>query len=70
VVLDILASEQDVPVLSAALSDPESLVHRHVAWALANTASPAAFEALRARSDVEHAPELGAVVKSALGRLL
>jgi epoxyqueuosine reductase len=68
VVLGTLASEGDVPVLVAALSDPEPLVRRHVAWALAEGSSPAALEALRARAQIERDEEVRAAVQCARDR--
>lgn len=53
VVVGNIGSEDDVPALTAALSDEEPLVRRHVAWALGRLASPAAVAALRDRLDME-----------------
>jgi epoxyqueuosine reductase len=48
VVLGNIGSEEDVPVLAAARSDPEALVRQHVAWALAKTAATGVAAASRA----------------------
>ena len=53
VVLGNIGSDEDVPTLAAALSDPEPLVRGHAAWALARTGSPGALEALRAAESKE-----------------
>jgi epoxyqueuosine reductase len=47
------ALAEDVATLVAALADPEPLVRRHAAWALARTGSPGAREALRAAESSE-----------------
>jgi epoxyqueuosine reductase len=41
-------SSEAVPVLSAALSDPEPLVRGHAAWALGEIGSAGAFAPLEA----------------------
>jgi epoxyqueuosine reductase QueG len=48
VVLGNVGSVDDVPVLAAALSDEESLVRAHAAWALGRVGSAAAAAFLRA----------------------
>jgi epoxyqueuosine reductase len=53
VVLGNVGSDDDAPALVAALSDPEPLVRRHAAWALARMGSPEALEALRAAESCE-----------------
>jgi epoxyqueuosine reductase len=58
-------ADDAVPVLVAALEDPEPLVRGHAAWALGQVASAAASEALAARLAVEDddwvREEIGAV---------
>jgi len=56
-----LAGEEEPPseavrVLAAALSDPESLVRGHAAWALGRISSAAARSALEWRASVEEDP--------------
>jgi epoxyqueuosine reductase len=53
VVLGNVGSDEDVASLVAALSDPEPLVRRHAAWALAGMRSPGTREALRAAESSE-----------------
>jgi epoxyqueuosine reductase len=49
VVLGNLRNPADVPVLVAALDDPEPLVRQHASWALGQIGTPAAHDAIRQR---------------------
>ena len=53
VVLGNVGTEEDVPLLSARLGDPEPLVREHAQWALGRIATAEALGALRARIAVE-----------------
>ncbi|TVR51305.1 MAG: tRNA epoxyqueuosine(34) reductase QueG [Gemmatimonadales bacterium] len=55
-----------VRVLAAALSDPESLVRGHAAWALGRISSAAARSALERRASVEEDPWVRSEIISAL----
>ncbi len=69
VVLGNVGSEDDVPVLAAALSDLEPLVRAHSAWALGRIDSPAAAAALRARLGAEEDVVVRAELAAALDAL-
>ncbi len=53
VVLGNVGSDEDVPALSSALSDEDSLVRAHVAWALGRIGSAEAVTALHERCELE-----------------
>jgi epoxyqueuosine reductase len=59
-------SPEAVPVLTAALSDPEPLVRGHAAWALGEVGSPEALAALDASLVAEREPFVLAEVEAAL----
>jgi epoxyqueuosine reductase len=63
-------AEAAVPVLEAALSDPEPLVRGHAVWALAEIASPSSLVALEAQQSSEADPFVLAELDQALTRLL
>jgi epoxyqueuosine reductase len=68
VVLGNIGSADDVPTLEAALSDSDSLVRRHAAWALGEIASPEALEAIRVRELVESDEWVLEELRAALAR--
>ena len=61
-------SEDAVPVLTSALSDPDPLVRGHSAWALGEVGSPEAFEALESRVPSEDDPFVRSELDAALAR--
>jgi epoxyqueuosine reductase len=62
-------SPEAVPVLAAALSDPEPLVRGHAAWALGEVGSPEATAALEASAAAERDPFVLEELEGALDRL-
>jgi len=62
-------SPEAVPVLSAALSDPEPLVRGHAAWALGEIASSGSLSALEAARVAERDPVVLEELDAALARL-
>ncbi|GJG87323.1 hypothetical protein tb265_25040 [Gemmatimonadetes bacterium T265] len=70
VVLGNVGTAEDVPVLVAALEEPEPLVRAHAAWALGEIGTPGALDALRARAVVELDASVAAELRAALGRVL
>jgi len=58
--------EAAVEMLTEALSDPESLVRGHAAWALGRVASAAAFSALEGRASVEEDPWVRSEINSSM----
>ncbi len=60
-------SPEAVPVLTAALSDPEPLVRAHAAWALGRIRSGSAAAALEQQSARESDASVSAEIASALG---
>ena len=69
VVLGNLGTATDVDVLTRALNDPESLVRRHVVWALGRIASSAALEVLRKTAVSESDPDVLAAIAAAMESL-
>lgn len=59
-------SQDAVPVLTSALSDPEPLVRAHAAWALGQVGSTDARAALASREAVETEESVAAEVTAAL----
>jgi epoxyqueuosine reductase len=66
VALGNLKSEEAVPALVRSLQDEDSLVRRHVAWALGEIASPESLAALRNRLTLESVPEVIEEIEHAL----
>ena len=69
VVLGNLGNEQDVPVLRAALADPEPLARGHAAWALGRIGSDYAVARLRTRLGAEAHTWVREEIQSALDEL-
>lgn len=69
VVLGNIGSPEDGPALAAALSDDESLVRSHAAWAIGRLGSPAFAAALRERLEVEGDEAVRAELAAALDAL-
>ena len=59
-------SPEAVPLLSAALSDPEPLVRGHAAWALGEIGTPEALGALSSRLEVEPEASVTEELRAAL----
>jgi epoxyqueuosine reductase len=59
-------SPESLPVLTAALSDPEPLVRAHAAWALGRVSSVEARAALSSRASVESDESVGSELAAAL----
>ena len=66
VVLGNALDASAVTALSGALSDDESLVREHAAWALGRIRSPAALESLLSRAAVESDPRVLAGLRAAI----
>ena len=66
VVLGNVGTPDDIDILTHALGDPESLVRKHAAWALARRRSPDALAAVRARVVLETDPGVLEELRSAL----
>ena len=66
VVLGNVGTTDDVDLLTRALDGDDPLVRAHAAWALGKIASPAAVEALRARSAERSDANVSAELRRAL----
>ena len=66
VVLGNALDASAVTVLSGALSDDESLIREHAAWALGKIRSPAALESLLSRAAIETDQRVRAVLRAAI----
>lgn len=66
VALGNLERAEAVPALISALGDEDSLVRRHVAWALGRIGSPEGIAALRDRLAVEADPEVLSEIEAAI----
>ncbi len=64
-----IGNADDIPTLLAALSDAESLVRSHAAWALARIASPSELPALRARFAIEADASVREALSKAIDKL-
>ena len=58
-------SSEAVPVLTAALDDPEPLIRGHAAWALGRIGTPEAHQALQHRSALERDPSVREEIEQA-----
>jgi hypothetical protein len=61
-------AEEAVPVLTAALSDPEPLVRGHAAWALGEIGSAEALSGLEVLEPLERDPHVRDELEAALAR--
>jgi epoxyqueuosine reductase len=69
VALGNIGSSEAVPALIDALADEEPLVRGHVAWALGEIGTNAAFEALKRRAQIESDAEVHAEIDAAIEQL-